>query len=94
MNNPLYNLGLQHGLEKGLAQGLEQGIERGVERGLEQGREQEARLAIADICELLGLELTPARRGHLERLDLRGLEALRAYLKSQRMWPDSSGPAT
>lgn len=78
MNNPLYNLGLQHGLEK----------------GREQGREREARLAIADICEMLGLELTAARRGHLEQLNLQGLEALRAHLKTHRMWPESSAPTT
>lgn len=45
---------------------------------------QRHREATADLCELRGLALTPARQAHLASLDLPALEALRTHLKAQR----------
>jgi hypothetical protein len=42
---------------------------------------------VLDLCELLNIELDPARRAHLEDLDLAGLEHLRLVLKRDRRWP-------
>ena len=50
----------------------------------------ELRLAIADLCEVLGIEMTAERTRHLSQLDLAGLGQLRIAIKSNRAWPDSS----
>ena len=42
--------------------------------------------AITDLCEVLGIELTPERRAQIERLDLAQLAELRVHLKSTRTW--------
>lgn len=49
--------------------------------------EAELRLAIKDICELLGIELSQARRQQLESMDASALRALRHALKSRQGWP-------
>jgi hypothetical protein len=58
------------------------GLREGEERGLRVARE-----AVADLCEVLGVEVTDERRAHLAALDLAALEALRANLKSAKVWP-------
>jgi uncharacterized membrane protein YqjE len=45
------------------------------------------REAVADLCELLGVELTETRRTQLAALDLAGLGAFLAALKPARAWP-------
>jgi hypothetical protein len=62
------------------------------EVGEELAREVKAdgmRTAVRDLCELLGVEVTEERRAHLAALDLPGLEALRAHLKTHKDWPRS-----
>lgn len=59
----------------------------GRAEGLRDGRADGLRLAATDLCELLGIELTEARRTHLAGLDLPGLEALWRHLKTHRNWP-------
>ncbi len=48
---------------------------------------REARAAIVDMCELLGIALSPAQREHLASLDLDGLSQLRGHLKQHQAWP-------
>ena len=52
------------------------GLERGIERGIEAA------------CRLLGLELTPEHRTHLQSLDSDGLDRLLTRLETERRWPD------
>lgn len=70
-----------------LEKALEERHEAGVSQGREQGREEGLRLAVLDLCEAYGVELTDARRAHLDSLDLDGLDTLRAVLKQSRSWP-------
>jgi hypothetical protein len=44
-------------------------------------------VAIESACELLGIELTPARQKRLSGLDGVGLAGLLAALKRERRWP-------
>ena len=74
--------GKVEGKEEGLREGKAAGLREGEERGLRVARE-----AVADLCEVLGVELTDERRAHLAALDLTGLEALRAELKAKKTWP-------
>jgi flagellar biosynthesis/type III secretory pathway protein FliH len=68
-------------------QGEERGEERGEKRGEKRGEERGLRLAVHDLCEVLGIALTTEQQAHLEALDLAGLGALRAHLKQHRSWP-------
>jgi predicted transposase/invertase (TIGR01784 family) len=52
---------------------------RGVRLGMQLG--------ITALCNVLGIELTTARRRHLERLDAGGLTALLAHLQERKAWP-------
>jgi hypothetical protein len=45
------------------------------------------RVRIQDLCEVLGIELSPERVGLLQRMDAPGLQALLAHLKQVRAWP-------
>jgi Uma2 family endonuclease len=45
-----------------------------------------AREAITDLCEVLGIELTPERRARLDAMEAEELAALRARIKSERSW--------
>jgi predicted transposase YdaD len=54
--------------------------------GKQEGRQEGLQQAILDLCEVLGIELTPQRRAQLEQLDLAQLHQLRAHLKSTRTW--------
>jgi hypothetical protein len=78
----LVKFGEDRGLERGLKRGLEQGREQGLERGL--------RLAVLDLCELLGVVPTDAQRARLDAMRVDELEALRQALKQTRRWPKLS----
>lgn len=52
-----------------------------------EGKQEGERLAIMDLCEILGIELTPERRAQLEQLDPMQISQLRTHLKSARAWP-------
>jgi Uma2 family endonuclease len=54
---------------------------------LGQQMDQAAREAIADLCEVLGIDLTPERRSQLDGMKAEALAALRARLKVERGWP-------
>ena len=62
----------------------------GEQRGEQRGEQKTLRLTIADLCEVLGIELTPERRAQLEQLDLSGLHALWTHLKVARTWLPST----
>ncbi len=55
--------------------------------GLREGREEAQRVAILDLCEVLGLAVTAEQHADLQARDLAGLEALRIHLKTHRSWP-------
>jgi predicted transposase/invertase (TIGR01784 family) len=64
----------------GLSLAEKRGEQRGEERGEERGR-------ILELCEVLGIELTEARRAQIDGLDRAGLGALRKEIKAKRGWP-------
>ena len=67
------------------ADGRLEGERLGERRGLQQ--------AIADLCEVFGVELTPEREALLKQLDLEQLTALRTHLKRTRAWADPTADA-
>jgi hypothetical protein len=73
------------------------GEDRGLEQGREQGFERGLRLAVLDLCELLGVVPTDAQRTRLEAMRVDELETLRQALKQTRRWPPrvgaTAGPA-
>jgi hypothetical protein len=63
--------------------------EQGLEQGLEQGIEQGLHRAIEILCRVLGIELTPERRAHVQSLDASALRELLDHLEAERRWPAS-----
>jgi hypothetical protein len=60
---------------------------RSHKEGHEEGRREGLAEGIEAVCALLGIELTPARRARMSALDVAGLEALLAQLRTERLWP-------
>jgi flagellar biosynthesis/type III secretory pathway protein FliH len=75
------------GLRAGLLLGKAEGLHAGKAEGLLAGKAEGLRQAVGVACELLSIELTPARRARLASLDAEGLEALLAALRARRRWP-------
>lgn len=67
-----------------------EGEEKGEERGLLRGRQETLQQTIIDLCEIVGIELTPERRAQIERFDLAQLSALRTHVKTTRTWLPST----
>ncbi len=65
----------------------EEGRKEGLVEGERKGEEKALRRTIADLCGVLGIELTPRRRQSLQKLDQSGLSALWDHLKTKRSWP-------
>ncbi len=65
---------------------LEEREAKGKADGLREG-ENVAREIIADLCELLGIELTKERRATLNTLDLAEISRLRLRIKQRKAWP-------
>jgi predicted transposase YdaD len=63
-----------------------EGKQEGRQEALQEGRQEALQQTIMDLCDVLGIELTPERRAQIERLDLAQLSQLRAHLKSTRTW--------
>jgi Uma2 family endonuclease len=61
--------------------------EEAIAQGEARGRAAALRSTIADLCELLGIPLDADRRAWVDTLDVDGLDALRARLKTERCWP-------
>ncbi|MBN2192874.1 MAG: PD-(D/E)XK nuclease family transposase [Polyangiaceae bacterium] len=54
----------------------------------EEGREEGIRTAIEALCEVLGLELSPARRSVIVAMSASELTPLLESLKQHRRWPE------
>ena len=65
--------------QKEFKKGLDEGRREGLKKGLVEG--------IMVTCEVLGIELTTARRTRMNELDASGLEALLAQLRAERRFP-------
>jgi hypothetical protein len=59
-----------------------------VAEGEARGRAEGLRVGVVNLCEVLGIELGPERRAHLETLDPAELDALCTALKQHRRWSD------
>lgn len=70
------------------ADGKLEGERLGKLEGERLGKQAEARAAVLDLCEVLAVEVTPARKARLEVLELEQLHALREHLKRARTWLD------
>lgn len=60
---------------------------RMIRKGEVKGEAKGLRTAVADLCEVLGVSLTPMRRARLATMGINELEALREGLKQTRRWP-------
>jgi len=57
------------------------------------GREEGQRLlhnAVLDLCEVYGVELSAEKQAYLATLNLAGLDAFRAALKTHKAWPPTA----
>ncbi|WP_437969081.1 Uma2 family endonuclease [Sorangium sp. So ce260] len=63
------------------------GLDAVLDEGRRQGRSAGLRAAVRDVCELLGIALSPEREAALEAMDEAALGALRERLKRDRRWP-------
>ncbi len=88
-----FDEGHEQGFDKGREQGFNEGHEQGFDEGIEQGQIRGAaegnRLAIAAVCEVLGIALTPARRAKLGALNSDESLRLLTYLRTNKNWDDS-----
>ena len=75
------------GKAQGVAEGKAQGVAEGKAEGEVEGKAAALRELIPELCQLLGIELDPARRAQLEASGLAELQALNRALLSQRAWP-------
>ncbi|HEU4406366.1 MAG TPA: HEPN domain-containing protein, partial [Polyangiaceae bacterium] len=75
--------GEQRGREAGLREGEAKGLREGEARGKAEG----LRMAVLDLCEAFGLEVTGEQRAALEAMGPGELEALRQAIKQTRRWP-------
>jgi hypothetical protein len=66
---------------------VQQQLQKPKDEGEARGKAEGLRAAVADLCEVLGIGVTEARKAHLAGLDVAGLEALRQHLKLHRSWP-------
>lgn len=71
----------------GLAEGRRDGLTEGRRDGLAEGETKGLRHGVEVACDLLGIDLTEARRAHLGTLDAAGLEALLSQIRALRRWP-------
>ena len=72
--------------DEGIALGKEAGLALGKEEGLALGEGRTLLLAIETVAELLGIELTAARRRELEAASLAELRERLAQLRQRRAW--------
>ncbi|KYF86548.1 hypothetical protein BE20_28695 [Sorangium cellulosum] len=63
------------------------GLDAVLDEGRKQGRAAGLRAAVRDLCELLGITLSPDREASLGAMDEAALGALREHLKRDRRWP-------
>ena len=72
--------------DRGRSDGYDRGRSDGYDRGRSDGLLQGLRRTVRELCELLAIELTPDRQGHIDSLDAEALERLCTDLKQNRCW--------
>ncbi|HEU4535084.1 MAG TPA: hypothetical protein VFS00_13245, partial [Polyangiaceae bacterium] len=77
--------------DRELIMNTERWVAQWERRLLHQGKAEGLRVAVLDLCELLGIEPGPAERERLEAMGLDELEALRRAVKQERRWPEAKG---
>jgi len=65
----------------------EQDARGALVKAVETGRVKELRQGLADLCEVLGIEMTEEHRKVLTTANLARLEGLRDRIKQERRWP-------
>lgn len=65
----------------------EEGRAEGEARGEQLGRSAALRVAIADLCDVLGISVTPTQIESLSTMSDEQLDALRNTIKRERRWP-------
>jgi hypothetical protein len=66
---------------------FDQVVQAEIRKIQDKGKGEGLRVAVRDLCEVLGIALTPEQQAHIDALDLAGLGALRLALKQHRAWP-------
>lgn len=84
--------GRAEGKAEGRVEGEAKGRAEGEAKGEARGEAKGLRLAVADLCDVLGIALSSTRRARLEAMGLGELEALRLSLKQRRAWPEPPSP--
>ena len=67
---------------EGKTEGLREGEAKGKAEGLREGLLR----AIADLCDVLGIDLDAERKAHLDSLSSESLDALREEIKRSKRW--------
>ncbi|WP_437815764.1 Uma2 family endonuclease [Sorangium sp. So ce1078] len=67
--------------------GLDAVLDEGRRQGQSAGMRAGMRAAVRDVCELLGIAISPEREAALDAMDEAALGALRERLKRDRRWP-------
>ena len=62
------------------------GLREGKLDGLREGKLDGLREGVRDVCEVLGLVMSPQHEVQLAALDAAGIEALRLRLKRDKRW--------
>jgi Putative restriction endonuclease len=82
---------LQNLLERkgyaGLDAVLAEGRAKALRGGEAEGKAEGLRAAVLDVCEVFGIEPSPAQRTALEAMGVGELETLRTALKKTKRWP-------
>ncbi len=70
----------------GIAKGKREGLVEGKREGIVEGKREGLLRGIETACELLGIEISEARRAELNGLTVAELEALLAKIRGERRW--------
>ena len=62
-------------------------LEKAEEKGVARGRVKELRRSLADLCELLGIEMSEEHQEVLTAASLTTLERLGDRIEQERRWP-------
>jgi predicted transposase YdaD len=77
----------EEGRDEGRKEGRNEGRKEGRNEGRKEGHTQGLRIAVRDLCEVLGVALSPEREATLEAMAGPELSTLREQLKRERRWP-------
>ncbi|WP_437731800.1 Uma2 family endonuclease [Sorangium sp. So ce1335] len=77
----------EEGRKEGRNEGRKEGRNEGRKEGRNEGHTQGLRIAVRDLCEVLGIVLSPDREAALDAMTGPELSALREQLKRERRWP-------